>query len=99
MTCSYKTGVLVLSFSGTGLKSGIVDNRSKFTVLVSDTIGVFNLLVEVRGPNHEYCGERVVSLHQAKSIMDMSSEGQDPQSQGTKFLEDCAGNTFNESVQ
>ncbi|XP_045172625.2 uncharacterized protein LOC123534440 [Mercenaria mercenaria] len=79
---------------GSGLKSGIVEKRSKFTVLVSDTIGVFNLLIEVRGPNHEYCGERIVSLHQAKALLDKSFDYDVPQSDNIKYLEDCAGNTF-----
>ena len=76
---------------GSGLKSGIVDKRSKFTVLVSDTIGVFNLLIEVRGPNHEFCCERIVSLHQAKALLDKSFDFDVPQSDNIKYLEDCAG--------
>lgn len=72
---------------GPGLKSGIVDKRSKFTILVSDTIGVFNILIEVRGPYHEFCGERIVSLHQAKSC-DSDANGL---SENIKYLEDCAG--------
>ncbi|KAL4223275.1 hypothetical protein ACF0H5_016747 [Mactra antiquata] len=79
---------------GSGLKSGVVEKRSKFTILVSDTIGVFNLLIEVRGPNHEYCGERIVSLHQAKALLDQSFDYDGPQSENIKYLEDCAGNTF-----
>jgi len=77
--------------SGTGLRSGIADQKSKFTILVSDTIGVFNLLVEIRGPNHEYCGERIVSLHQYRTLLDKPVEGDNLEIEGTKFLEDCAG--------
>ena len=69
----------------------MVDKRSKFTVLVSDTIGVFNLLVEVRGPNHEYSGERVVSLHQARALLDKSFDFDVKQSENIRYLEDCAG--------
>lgn len=79
------------SLAGPGLKNGIVDKRSKFTILVSDTIGVFNLLIEVRGPNHEYCGERIISLHQAKRFVDKTLEQEDPQNDAANYIEDCAG--------
>ena len=75
---------------GSGLRNGIVGKRSKFTVVVSDTIGVFNLLVEVRGPNNEYSGERIVSLHQAKGVMETPLDTSKPLDT-LKYLEDCVG--------
>ena len=72
---------------GSGMRNGIVGKRSKFTIVVSDTIGVFNLLVEIRGPNNEYSGERIVSLHQAKGVLEMSLDKTDP----VKYLEDGVG--------
>ena len=63
----------------------------------SDTIGVFNLLVEIRGPNNEYCGERIVSLHQAKGMLDKSFDITEPNlpfSDAIKYMEDGSGSTF-----
>lgn len=76
---------------GAGLKSGIVETKSKFSVLISDTIGVFNLMLEVRGPTYEYCCERIVSLHQAKVIQDKSLDFDDPQLENIRYLEDSVG--------
>ncbi|KAK3596252.1 hypothetical protein CHS0354_034496 [Potamilus streckersoni] len=84
---------------GSGLENGIVGRRSKFSIIVSDTIGAFNLLVEIRGPNNAYYGERIVSLHQARGFIDKpplndSSVGYPHNSQTLKYMEDCVGNTF-----
>ena len=68
-----------------------------FLLFLSDTIGVFNLLIEIRGPNNEYCGERIVSLHQAKGMFDKvfdAFETNGQYSDGIKYLEDGSGSTF-----
>ena len=66
-------------------------------IFVSDTIGVFNLLLEIRGPNNEYCGERIVALHQAKGMFDKAFDSVETNNQfsdGIKYLEDGSGSTF-----
>ncbi|KAL3884379.1 hypothetical protein ACJMK2_024524 [Sinanodonta woodiana] len=84
---------------GSGLVNGIVGRRSNFSIIVSDTIGAFNLLVEIRGPHNAYHGEQIISLHQArgftdKPILNDSSVGSPNNSQILKYMEDCVGNTF-----
>ena len=60
---------------------------------------MFNLLVEVRGPNNEYSAERIVSLHQAKGMLDkgMLFDAVEPTRQNSdaiKYMEDGSGSTF-----
>ncbi|XP_062606565.1 uncharacterized protein LOC134268341 [Saccostrea cucullata] len=86
---------------GSGIVSGVVGRKSRFSLTVSDVVGMFLLGVDIKGPKNEVYSEQIISLHQSKEIMIGAYQTQPKQGRLAsidnhvmEYMEDAVGNTY-----
>nr|XP_022303156.1 uncharacterized protein LOC111110820 isoform X2 [Crassostrea virginica] len=95
--------VKVTSFTvkGSGIVSGVVGRKARFSLSVADVMGMFHLGIDIKGPKNEVYSEQIISLHQSKEIMIGAYQTQ-PQkgrfasidNRVMEYMEDAVGNTY-----
>ncbi|XP_061180776.1 uncharacterized protein LOC133189418 [Saccostrea echinata] len=86
---------------GSGIVSGVVGRKARFSLTVSDVVGMFLLGVDIKGPKNEVYSEQIISLHQSKEIMIGAYQTQQKQrrlasidNHVMEYMEDAVGNTY-----
>lgn len=89
------------SIKGSGIVSGIVGRKARFSISVADVLGMFHLGVDIKGPKNEVYSEQIISLHQSKEIMIGAYQTQPKQGRFAsidnhvmEYMEDGVGNTY-----
>ncbi|KAK3095339.1 hypothetical protein FSP39_013400 [Pinctada imbricata] len=66
MTCAKKMTSCVAK--GSGLEAGIIGKKMRFTLLVTDVVGMFHLNIDIKGPKNEIYNETIISLRQSSDL-------------------------------
>lgn len=89
------------SIKGSGIVSGIVGRKARFSISAADVLGMFHLGVDIKGPKNEVYSEQIISLHQSKEIMIGAYQTQPKQGRFAsidnhvmEYVEDGVGNTY-----
>lgn len=95
--------VKITSFSvkGSGVVSGVIGKKTRFSLTVSDVVGMFHLGIDIKGPKNEVYSEEIISLRQSKEIMIGAYQTQPKQGRFAsidnhvmEYMEDGVGNTY-----